>query len=270
MGSSAITREHPARVALVTGAARGIGRAVALALARDGRVVAVADLLEPQAQEVAGEIELAGGHARAIELDVTDPASVASGAARAAAELGPVDVLVNCAGWDQLRPFLDTDESFWRRVIALNYEGCLRTTHALLPGMLDRGWGRIVNVSSDAARVGSAEEAVYAGAKAAVIAFTKTVARESARRAVTANAVCPGPTDTAMLRSIETMINPDDPDAVRTAYRAAIPTGRYATPAEIANVVLFLLSDLAVTVTGAHYMADMGRTQVGASVTTVK
>src|SRR5207245_8386000 len=117
-------------------------------------------------------------------------------------ELGPVEVLVNCAGWDEFRSFLSTDEEFWRRVIAINYEGCLRTSRAVLAGMAERGWGRVVNVSSDAARVGSAQEAVYAGAKAGVIAFTKTIAREFARRGVTANVVCPGPTDTDLLRDM--------------------------------------------------------------------
>jgi 2-hydroxycyclohexanecarboxyl-CoA dehydrogenase len=258
MGSSGIAREDPARVALVTGAARGIGRAVALALARDGRAVAVADLLEPQAREVAAEIELAGGRALAIELDVTDPASVASGATRVAAELGPVEVLVNCAGWDQLRPFLDTDESFWRRVIAVNYEGCLRTTHALLPGMRERGWGRIVNVSSDAARVGSAEEAVYAGAKAAVIAFTKTVARETARRGVTANAVCPGPTDTPLLRGMAA----SSPDSERliSALERAVPMRRLGRPEDVAAAVAFLACEDAAYTTGQTLSVSGGLT----------
>jgi 2-hydroxycyclohexanecarboxyl-CoA dehydrogenase len=181
------------QVALVTGGARGIGRAIAVALARDGRAVAVGDLLADQAAQVADEIHGAGGRALALALDVTDADAVAACVRRAAGELGPIDVLVNCAGWDELKPFLASDEAFWRRVIAVNYEGALRTTHAVLGGMLERRFGRIVNVSSDAARVGSAHEAVYAGAKAAVIAFTKTIARESAKRGVTANVVCPGP-----------------------------------------------------------------------------
>ena len=108
--------------------------------------------------------------------------------------LGPIEILVNNAGWDELRPFVDTDEEFWRRIIDINFMGCLRVTHAVLPGMLERRWGRLVNLGSDAGRVGSSLESVYAGAKGAVIAFTKTIARESARAGVTANVVCPGPT----------------------------------------------------------------------------
>ena len=135
----------------------------------------------------------------AVRMDVTDGDSVAAGVAEAEAALGPIEILVNNAGWDELRPFLDTDEPFWDRVIEINFKGALRTTRAVLPGMIERGWGRIVNIGSDAARVGSSMESVYSGAKAGVIAFTKTIAREAARSGVTANVVCPGPTRTALL-----------------------------------------------------------------------
>src|SRR5438132_1302295 len=178
---------------------RSIG-ASALALADAGSAVAVADVREEQAAEVAGEIRARGGQALAVAMDVTHADAVSAAAARAREALGPIEVLVNCAGWDEFRPFLATDEAFWRRVIAINYEGCLRTTAAVIGGMAELGWGRIVNVSSDAARVGSAQEAVYAGAKAGVIAFTKTIAREFARQGITANAVWPGPTDTEHMR----------------------------------------------------------------------
>src|ERR671931_2457613 len=187
------------RVALVTGGARGIGRAIALALATDGRAVAIGDLLEDEAAETAGAIE---GKATAVRLDVTDPASVVAAVEQVERSLGPIDVLVNNAGWDELRPFLETDEAFWDRVIEVNFKGCLRVTRAVLPGMVERGFGRIVNVASDAGRVGSSLESVYSGAKGAIIAFTKTIARETARNGVTANCVCPGPTDTPMLRRL--------------------------------------------------------------------
>src|SRR5205085_6919792 len=190
------------RVALVTGAAGGIGRAVALALARDGRAVAVGDLDLDGARGVAGELEADGARAVAVRLDVTDRDSVAGAVTNVAGELGAIDVLVNSAGWDELRPFVDTDEDLWRRVVEINYLGCVRVTHAALPGMLERGYGRIVNVASDAGRVGSSREAVYAGAKGGVIAFTKTIAREAARAGVTANAVCPGPTATPLPREL--------------------------------------------------------------------
>jgi 2-hydroxycyclohexanecarboxyl-CoA dehydrogenase len=194
---------HPGvteRAAVVCGGARGIGRASARALAQAGCAVAVADVRPDDAQQAAGELRDAGARALAVEMDVTDSAAVRAGMDRVAGEIGPVEVLVTCAGWDLFKPFTATDEAFWRRVIAINYEGCLRTTQAVVGEMGRRGWGRIVNLSSDAGRVGSAQEAVYAGAKAAVIAFTKTIAREFAREGVTANVVCPGPTDTDMLR----------------------------------------------------------------------
>jgi 2-hydroxycyclohexanecarboxyl-CoA dehydrogenase len=246
------------RVALVTGGARGIGRAIALALARDGRAVAVADLLADQADTVARGIELAGGRARAIALDVTDATAVAACVARATDTLGPIDVLVNCAGWDELRPFLQTDEAFWRRVIAVNYEGCMRTTQAVLGGMVERRWGRIVNVSSDAARVGSAHEAVYAGAKAAVIAFTKTIAREAAKRGVTANAVCPGPTDTALLQGMAA--EGAGSEQLVAALTRAVPMRRLGRPEDVAAAVAFLACDDAGYITGQTLSVSGGLT----------
>jgi 2-hydroxycyclohexanecarboxyl-CoA dehydrogenase len=246
------------RVALVCGGACGIGRAVALALARAGQAVAIGDLLEGEAAGVAGEIEATGGRAFAVALDVTDTGSVTAGVRRASAALGPVDVLVNCAGWDEFKPFLQTDELFWRRVVAINYEGCLRTTHAVLSGMIERGWGRIVNISSDAARVGSAQEAVYAGAKAGVIAFTKTVAREAARRGVTANVVCPGPTEGAMLDGM-TRTAPDSERLVEALTRA-VPMRRLGRPEDVAGAVAFLASEEAAYVTGQTLSVSGGLT----------
>src|ERR1700686_3809434 len=142
------------RAAIVTGAGRGIGRAIALALAGDGCSVAVADLLGDEAHAVAGEITKEGGSAVAVQLDVTDPVSVKGGGEMAESSLGPLEILVNNAGWDELRPFIDTDEAFWERVLDVNFKGALRMTHALLPGMGARGFGRIVSIGSDAGRVG--------------------------------------------------------------------------------------------------------------------
>lgn len=246
------------RTALVTGGARGIGRAVALRLAREGHAVAVADLLAEQGAEVVEEAQAAGGRAISLALDVTDTGSVAAGVERVASALGPIDVLVNCAGWDELRPFLETDEDFWRRVIAINYEGCLRTTRAALGSMVARGWGRIVNVSSDAARVGSAQEAVYAGAKAAVIAFTKTVAREAARNGVTANTVCPGPTDTALLQGM-VQASPDSERLVAALSRA-VPMRRLGRPEDVAAAVAFLACEDAGYITGQTLSVSGGLT----------
>ena len=197
---------------------------------------------------MAREIRGQGGEALALAMDVTDPEAVGAAAARAREALGPIEVLVNCAGWDEFRPFLDTEEPFWRRVIAINFEGCLRTTAAVIGGMAERHWGRIVNVSSDAARVGSAQEAVYAGAKAAVIAFTKTVAREFARQGVTANVVCPGPTDTDMLQ--EMVRSAPDSERLVEALARAVPMRRLGRPHEVAAAIAFLASEQAGYITG--------------------
>src|SRR3954452_15529724 len=223
------------RVALVTGGARGIGRAIALALAADGRAVAVADVLSDGAEQTAAEIGGLG-----VSLDVTDSSSVAAAVDRIAGELGAVAVVVDCAGWDELRPFLDTDEEFWQRVIDINFTGMLRVTKAVLPGMVDAGWGRVVNIASDAGRVGSSLESVYSGAKGGVIAFTKTIAREVARSGVTANTVCPGPTRTAFL---ERIAGGDEGARVIDAMTRAVPMKRLGTPADIAAAVAFLASD---------------------------
>jgi 2-hydroxycyclohexanecarboxyl-CoA dehydrogenase len=240
----------------VPGGGRGIGRAIALELARDGRAVAVADMRAEGARGTADEIEAAGGRAVAVTLDVTDSEAVAAGVRDAESALGPVDVLVNNAGWDELRPFVETDEAFWDRIVDINYKGCLRVTRAVLPGMLEREWGRIVNVSSDAARVGSSGEAVYAGAKGAIISFTKTIARESARRGVTANVVCPGPTATPLM---DEMVEAGG-DRLMDAMVRAVPMRRLAQPEDIAYAVAFLASDRAGYVTGQTLSVSGGLT----------
>jgi 2-hydroxycyclohexanecarboxyl-CoA dehydrogenase len=246
------------RVAIVTGGARGIGRAIALALAADGRAVAVGDLLVPEAEAVATEIRDGGGEALGLELDVTAAATVAAAVDRVVAELGPVDVLVNNAGWDELRAFVDTDEAFWDRVIDVNFKGCLRMTHAVLPGMIDRGWGRVVSIGSDAGRVGSSLESVYAGAKGAIIAFMKTIARETARQGVTANTVCPGPTDTPLLGEIVGAAQ--DAQKVIEAMTRAVPMKRLGTPEEVAAAVAFLASEDAGFITGQTLSVSGGLT----------
>lgn len=243
------------RVALVTGGGGGIGRAVALELARSGCAVAVADLDRQAAEEVA---EQAGSRALALAMDVTDAGAVDAGLAGVRRQLGEVDVLVNCAGWDELRPFLETDEPFWERVIAVNYGGCLRTTRATIAAMAERGWGRIVNVSSDAARVGSTGEAVYAGAKAAVVAFTKTIAREFARRGVTANVICPGPTDTPLLRGMAAASS--DSARLLEGLERAVPMRRLGRPEDVAPAVAFLASERAGYITGQTLSVSGGLT----------
>jgi 2-hydroxycyclohexanecarboxyl-CoA dehydrogenase len=241
------------RVAMVTGGARGIGRAIALALAADGRAVAVADLLEEEAAQTARAI---GGRALAVALDVTDSGSVAAAVEQVEGSLGPVDVLVNNAGWDEARPFLETDEPFWDRVIEINFKGGLRVTRAVLPGMVERGWGRLVNIGSDAGRVGSSLESVYSGAKGGVIAFTKTIAREVARSGVTANTVCPGPTRTPLL---DRMADEGGERFVESLTRA-VPMRRLGEPEDVAAAVAFLASDAAGYVTGQTLSVSGGLT----------
>jgi 2-hydroxycyclohexanecarboxyl-CoA dehydrogenase len=213
---------------------------------------------EDDAHATAGELREAGARALAVAMDVTERPSVAGAMEGVVGELGPVEVLVNCAGWDLFKPFTETDEDFWRRVVAINYEGCLRTTQAVVGEMAQRGWGRIVNLSSDAARVGSAQEAVYAGAKAAVIAFTKTIAREFARAGVTANVVCPGPTQTDMLR--EMVADAADAERLVGALERAVPMRRLGRPEEVAAAVAFLASEQAGYITGQTLSVSGGLT----------
>ena len=246
------------RIAVVTGAARGIGRAVAVMLAAQGRTIVVADILDVEARETAKLIESDGGRALAVHLDVTDSEGVRATVREIEAELGSIDILVNNAGWDDLMPFLNTDEAFWDRVIDINYKGCLRMTHAVLPGMLERHWGRIVNLGSDAGRVGSSLEAVYSGAKGGIVAFTKTIARESAKSGVTANSVCPGPTDTPLVQNV--VANAPDADKVVKGMTRAVPMGRLGRPEEVAAGVAFFTSDDAGFVTGQTLSVSGGLT----------
>jgi 2-hydroxycyclohexanecarboxyl-CoA dehydrogenase len=247
-----------ARVAFVTGAGRGIGRAIALRFAEHGDEVAIGDINEDDAGETVTAIEELGGRAIALPLDVTDSGSVASAVEETLGLLGPVEILVNNAGWDEMKPFTETDEQFWNRVIDINFKGCLRMTQATLPDMIDKGWGRIVNIGSDAGRVGSSFESVYSGAKGGVIAFTKTIARETARTGVTANTVCPGPTDTPMLREVAE----EQGEKIIEALKRAVPMKRLGTPEDIANAVEFFAADESHFITGQTLSVSGGLTMI--------
>lgn len=243
----------PGRTALVTGGGGGIGSAASEALARRGFRVVVADLDLDAATAVARSCD-----GLSLSIDVTDPGSVARAVARVHDVLGAVDVLVNCVGWDRLRPFVETDEAFTARVLDVNLVGPLRVVRAVLPGMLELGWGRVVNVASDAGKVGSSLESVYAAAKGGLIAFTKALAREVATRGITANAVCPGPTDTPLLRGLAA----EDARGNRLvdALRRAIPAGRIGRPEEVAALIAFLVTDEAGYVTGQALSVSGGLT----------
>lgn len=244
--------------ALVTGGGRGIGRAIASALAASGTRVAVGDIRADDANETVANIEAAGGEAFAVSLDVTSAESIAKAVGSVKAKFGDVNVLVNNAGWDQLKPFLDTDEAFWDRVIDINYLGVLRTTQVVLPAMMTAKWGRVVNLGSDSARVGSALESIYSGAKGAVISFTKTLAREVAKHGITANTVCPGPTDTPLLRGI--VAAEQDGAKVIEAITKAVPMKRLAQPEEVAAAVAFFCSAEAGFITGQTLSVSGGLT----------
>jgi len=239
-------------VAVVTGGASGIGRASALALAGRGLRVAVGDLNEDGAHATASHAD--GG--QGFGVDVADQDSVRAFAETVIGELGVPSVLVNCAGWDETQPFLDTDRQFWERVLSVNLTGVLAVTHAFLGAMIDAAQGgRIVNIASDAGRVGSSGEAVYAGAKGGVIAFTKSLARETARHGITANAVCPGPTDTPLFRA--------QPERLQEALARAIPMRRIGLPEDVANAVAFFASQETEYVTGQVLSVSGGLTMAG-------
>ena len=247
------------RVAMVTGAAQGIGKGIATALAADGFRVAVADLNLTAAEQTAKEITAAGGTAIAVEIDVTRTASVESAVRAVEAALGPVEVVVNNAGWDDFMPFLKTSEDFWDKILDINFKGALRVIHAVVPGMVERGFGRVINIGSDAGRVGSSLESVYSGAKGGIIAFTKTLAREVATKGVTANTVCPGPTDTPALRKFADSSG-EDADKVIGGMTRAVPMKRLAQPSDIAAAVAFFASDAAEYITGQTLSVSGGLT----------
>jgi 2-hydroxycyclohexanecarboxyl-CoA dehydrogenase len=249
-----------ASVALVTGGGRGIGRAIARRLAEDGTAVGVTDLDGASAERVAAEIQAAGGRAAGMAADVSDPGTVRAAVATVEQTLGPLDVLVNNAGWDRLQPFVENDPALWDRLIAVNLKGVLHVTRAVLDGMIARRRGRIVSISSDAGRVGSSGEAVYAACKAGIIGFSKTLAREVARHGITVNVVCPGPTDTALLAEV---MEGERGAKVLQGMQRAIPLGRLATPEDVAGAVAYFASEEAGYVTGQVLSVSGGLTMAG-------
>ena len=249
------------KVAIVTGGGGAIGRAICQRFAEEGSVVGVFDINEEAANETAALIEKFGGTASVQRVDITDYDAVATAARAFEKTAGPADILVNNAGWDRLANFLDTEPSFWNQIIAINLLGALNMHHTLVPGMVERGGGKVINIASDAGRVGSSGEAVYSACKGGVIAFTKTLARELARKGVCCNAVAPGPVDTPLLRSM----TPDgDLDSgLGKAFQRAIPMKRLGEPDDIPGIVAFLASDDANFITGQVISVSGGLTMHG-------
>jgi 2-hydroxycyclohexanecarboxyl-CoA dehydrogenase len=231
-----------------------MGAAIAARLVEEGARVAVTDVDRDTAEATAAA--LGEDHAVGIKVDITDAGSVQAGVLITLQTLGPIDVLVNNAGWERMAPFLDTDEDLWDRLIDINLKGPLRCTHAVLPLMVERQSGRVVNISSDAARVGSTGEAVYSAAKAGIIGFTKTLAREMARHNITANVICPGPSDTPMLSELVGEGN----EKLVDSLKRGIPMKRLGRPGDVAGVVAFLASDDAGFITGQTLSVSGGLT----------
>jgi len=249
------------KAVVITGGARGIGRALAQAFAEAGADILIGDLRAEEAEAAAGEIARATGRkVFATGADVTRLEDAQKLRDAGIVQLGRIDVLVNCAGWDRLMPFLKTTPELWDRIIGINYRGVIHTCHAVLPHMKERKQGCIVNISSDSARVGSMGEAVYAGAKAAVIAFSKTLAREHARDNIRVNVICPGLVDTPLLAEIQ---KEEFGGKVIGAVIGAIPLKRLGRAEEIAPLAVFLASDAAGYITGQVTSVDGGLTMVG-------
>jgi len=241
--------------AVVTGAGRGIGRAIALRLARDGFAAVVVDLDEATARETAADVQSAGGRALAFAADVADLAQMRAALDVAVRAFGAVDVWVNNAGWDKAEPFLENSEETWRKVVAVNLMGPIHGCRVALEHMTAEGKGRLINIASDAGRVGSTGEAVYSACKGGVIALTKSLAREVAKSGVTVNCVCPGPTDTPLLAGMAAY-NP----RLIAALERAIPLGRVGRPDDIAAAVAFFASDEAAYITGQTLSVSGGLT----------
>lgn len=249
------------KTVIVTGGGGGIGSATCLRFARAGAAVGVLDLNPEAGARVAAQIRDAGGRALSVRCDITDRASVDAAVAAVEQELGAIDVLVNNAGWDVFRPFVKTEPAQWERLIAINLTGALHMHHAVLPGMVARKRGRIVNIASDAARVGSSGEAVYAACKGGLVSFSKTIAREHARHGITVNVVCPGPTETALFEDYKQ--GAGNPEKLVEAFTRSIPLGRIGQPDDLPGAVLFFAGDDAAFITGQVLSVSGGLTMNG-------
>jgi 2-hydroxycyclohexanecarboxyl-CoA dehydrogenase len=249
------------KVALVTGAASGIGLAIARRLAEEGMVVGVLDINAEAASRAVAEIKAAGGRDESAVCDITQYDAVKSAVAQIEGKIGPTWALVNNAGWDKPIPFLKTTPDFWQKVVSINYMGPLHMTHAVVQGMVARGGGRVIFIASDAGRVGSSGEVVYSGTKGATIAFAKALAREVARKNVTLNCLCPGPTNTPAMDAF--VGTGEEGQKIRDAMVRGVPLGRIGEPTDYPGLVAFLASDDAAFMTGQTISVSGGLTMHG-------
>jgi len=243
------------KTAIVTGAASGIGQATAENLAEAGARVIIADIAREKGEAAAAAIRQKGQKADFVHLDITDDASIAAFVQAVQDKAGAVDIVANVAGWGQIKPFWELPPDLWDKIVALNFVGPMKLVKAFLPKMMERNSGKIVNVSSDAGRVGSMGETVYAGAKGGLIAFTKSLAREVARYNINVNCVCPGPTETPLLFAV--------PEKHLEAFKKAIPFRRFGKPSEVADAILFFASSRSDYITGQVLSVSGGLTMVG-------
>lgn len=249
------------RVVVVTGGAGGIGASICRRMSQEGARIAILDLNLKGAQELSDELSQSGNTSVAYKVDISDYSQVESAIEDVESKLGSIDVLVNNAGWDHAARFVDTSPELWQKIIAINLVGPLNLQHSVVRRMLARGFGRIVNISSDAGRVGSSGESVYSACKGGVIAFSKTLAREVARKQINVNVVCPGPTETSLFRDFAG--EGESGDKLRSALQKAIPFGRLGQPDDVAGAVCFLASDDAAFITGQVLSVSGGLTMVG-------
>jgi len=246
------------KTAVVTGAGSGLGRGMALRLAEEGVKVAVLDINVAGAQAT---IEMISGAGMAVETDISSYAACEAAIELVEAQLGNVDVLVNNAGWDKAMPFIDTDPELWRKIVDINLYGPLNMHHVCVPRMMQRGGGKVINIASDAGRVGSSGEAVYSACKGGVIAFSKTLSREVARKGVIVNTVCPGPSDTPLFSDFAGV--GEAGEKLRAALERSIPLRRLGTAQDIAGVVTFLASDEADFIVGQTLSVSGGLSMHG-------
>lgn len=249
------------KIVLVTGGGGGIGSAICQRFGQAGAKVAVVDINQEAGDKTVEQIKVAGGSAQTFLVDLTNQESVIECVNNIESTLGPIDVLVNNAGWDRAGNFLDTNKELWEKIVDINFYGVLYMHHAVLKGMSERGKGRVVNIASDAARVGSSGESVYAMCKGGLIAFSKTIARELARKQINVNVVCPGPTDTPLFRDF--CGEGEYGEKLRNGLTRAIPFGRLGQPEDLAGAVAFLASDEASFITGQVISVSGGLTMVG-------